>query len=153
MKIQRVYIETVTYLMIILFVYAATSKLIDFENFGIQLGQSPILTRMATPVSWLVPLIEIFIAVLLTIPSMRSAGLYWSFTMMVLFTAYIVAILNIDGHIPCSCGGILENMEWTEHLVFNMVVTVLVATAVLISDQEAVKGIKGTISSGHLPGR
>ena len=50
----------------------------------------------------------------------RLIGLYAAFTLMTMFTVYIIAILQFSYKIPCSCGGILESMGWTEHLIFNI---------------------------------
>ena len=123
---------TVSLLFILLFVYAAVSKLVDYENFRVQLGQSPLLTAYAHVVAWAVPTIELIIAGGLVLPKLRLRGLYASFTLMVMFTAYIVIILNFTEFIPCSCGGVLEDLGWTEHLIFNLVFIVLAATSILL---------------------
>src|SRR5690606_12191987 len=34
--------------------------------------------------------------------------------------------------IPCSCGGVLEKMGWTEHLVFNISFIVLAFVGILL---------------------
>lgn len=44
---KNIILETVCLLLVLLFVYAAISKLLDFENFRIQLGQSPLLSAFA----------------------------------------------------------------------------------------------------------
>lgn len=46
-KIAPLIQTLVCYLFIILFIYTAVSKLIDFENFQIQLTQSPLLSVYA----------------------------------------------------------------------------------------------------------
>ena len=118
-SIKSVLIEIICILYILLFVYAAVSKLLDFENFQVQLGQSPLLNPFAGEISYTIPVLEIVAAVLLSIPKFRKGGLLVSFTLMVLFTAYIYYILNFSSFIPCSCGGILEKMGWKEHFIFN----------------------------------
>jgi len=50
----------------------------------------------------------------------RLLGLYASFSLMVMFTAYIIAITKFSDYIPCSCGGVLQNMSWNQHLIFNI---------------------------------
>ncbi|WP_035759930.1 DoxX family protein [Flavobacterium tegetincola] len=112
--------EIIVLLYVLLFVYAAVSKLLDFENFQVQLGQSPLLSAFAGWLSWLVPISELFIAGLLLVRRTRLYGLYLSFLLMVFFTTYIFTILNYSESIPCSCGGILERMDWNEHLWFNV---------------------------------
>ncbi len=126
-------ITLIGYLYMFLFLYAATSKLLDFVTFKVQLAQSPLLSAYAGIVSWAVPGVEILIAILLTIPKYRIPALYASFTLMVMFTAYIYIILNFSDFIPCSCGGVLEKLSWTQHLVFNLVFIILAGVAVLVA--------------------
>jgi uncharacterized membrane protein YphA (DoxX/SURF4 family) len=117
-------------------VYAAVSKLLDFENFQVQLGQSPLLSAFAGIISWVVPLIELVIASLLIVPRLRKAGLYAAFTLMVMFTAYIFIILNYSTFVPCSCGGVLEKMGWKGHLIFNVCFTVLAFVGLFLIKQD-----------------
>lgn len=49
-----------------------------------------------------------------------------------MFTAYIVIILHFSYFVPCSCGGILEKLGWTEHLIFNVVFVLLAIVAILL---------------------
>lgn len=131
----------VSYLFILLFVYATVSKLLDFENFQVQLGQSPLLSAFAGWVSWGVLLIELFTAGLLVFEKTRRIGLYMAFALMTMFTTYIVIILNFSSYVPCSCGGVLEKMGWTEHLVFNIAFILIALLAILWSSSEIRKDI------------
>ncbi|HZX72878.1 MAG TPA: MauE/DoxX family redox-associated membrane protein, partial [Cyclobacteriaceae bacterium] len=88
-------LEIISSLLIMLFVYAAVSKVIDMEQFRIQLRQSPLITKFSSPISIAIPMIEILASVLLAIPSYRLVGLYCSLALMSLFTFYIIAILNL----------------------------------------------------------
>ncbi|MFV0225197.1 hypothetical protein OBJ96_08840 [Empedobacter falsenii] len=116
------FIQTlICYLFIVLFVYAAVSKLMDFENFQTQLGQSPLLASYAIPVSYGVITIELVTAILLMFDRFRVFALQISLFLMVMFTTYIVIILHFTAFTPCSCGGVLEKLGWTEHLIFNLV--------------------------------
>ena len=132
---QIIIVKTICLLYIFLFVYAAVSKLLDFENFQVQLGQSPLLSAFARWVSWLVPISELGIVLLLAVPKWRNLGLFASLSLMTLFTSYIFIVLHFSSFVPCSCGGILEKMSWNTHLVFNMVFVVLAVLALVWSTQ------------------
>ncbi|RDI11241.1 MauE/DoxX family redox-associated membrane protein [Flavobacterium sp. AG291] len=129
---KKIAVETICFLYILLFVYAAVSKLIDFETFKIQLGQSPIIAAYAQILAILVPGIEILIAIFLVIPRLKLLGLLLSFSLMIMFTVYIIIILNWSYYVPCSCGGILEKMGWTEHFIFNIGFVILALTAIML---------------------
>jgi len=60
---------------------------------------------------------------------------------MLMFTSYIIVILNYSSFVPCSCGGILEKIGWKEHLIFNIVFTILAATACFIVTTNKLKTI------------
>ncbi len=134
-KYRELTINVISLLFIVLFVYAAISKLLDFETFTVQLAQSPLLSAYTGVIAWVVPGLEILIAVLLTIPKYRIPALYASFTLMVMFTAYIYIILNFSDFIPCSCGGVLEKLSWTQHFIFNIVFIILAGAAVFFNAQ------------------
>lgn len=126
-------IYSIAMLHILLFTYAATSKVLDFQNFRIQLGQSPLLSAFADSTAIAVPAVEGVLVFLLLFRKSRMIGLYGSFALMTMFTAYIVIILNFSSFTPCSCGGILEKMSWTQHLVFNIVFVLLSGMAIALS--------------------
>ena len=121
----------VSLFFIILFIYAAASKMLDFENFQVQLAQSPLLSAYAGFISFGVVILELVIVGLLCFNFTRLWGLYASFAIMVAFTVYIFLILNYSDFVPCSCGGILEKMGWTEHLIFNIACVVTAGLAII----------------------
>jgi len=128
-SLKNAFVETIALLYILLFVYAAVSKLLDFKNFQVQLGQSPLLSPFANYIAWIVPVCELLIAFLIMIRKTRLIGLFSAYLLMVMFTAYIFVILNYTAFIPCSCGGILEKLGWTEHLIFNFIFILLAVTS------------------------
>jgi hypothetical protein len=121
MMYRKVTHSATTFLLVLLFTYASLSKLIQHTNFSFQLQQSPYLEQYAGLIVWLLPLAELFVVLLLARERTRQAGLYLSFGFMLAFTAYIYAILHYSDFIPCSCGGILSQMSWEQHFVFNLV--------------------------------
>lgn len=131
-KLKNSFVLIVGYLYILLFVYTAVSKLLDYENFQVQLGQSPLLSVYA---SWIAPSVlalELLIAFLLLFPVSRYVGLIGSYFLMVLFTVYIYLILNFSSFVPCSCGGVLEKMSWNQHLIFNICFALLAIIALFL---------------------
>jgi hypothetical protein len=128
-NIKNVIIEFTCLLYILLFVYAAMNKGLDFEKFSVQLGQSPLLSAFAGWISWTVLIVEFVIVFFLLFPKTKIKALYAGFCLMSMFTAYIFIMLYYSSFLPCSCGGILEKMSWEEHLVFNIFFVVLAAFA------------------------
>jgi uncharacterized membrane protein YphA (DoxX/SURF4 family) len=136
---KKTIVDIIAYLFILLFIYASVNKLADYENFSAELGKSPLLTAFADWVAWIIPTIELVIVALLTVPQWCLAGFYAAFSLMTMFTAYIVTILKFSDYIPCSCGGVLQNMSWNQHLVFNIVFVVLGFVGIILYEKEDVK--------------
>jgi hypothetical protein len=124
-------LDIIAVLFIILFVYAAISKMNSVSTFELQLSKSPMLVPYAHILSWTLPPFELLVAALLIFPITRLIGFYISYGLMIMFTAYIIAITQFSDDIPCSCGGILQDMSWNQHLVFNIFFSLLGLTAVL----------------------
>lgn len=129
---KKLVVDLICYAFFFLFLYASTSKLIDYEKSELQMSKSPIITDFASVLVWLVPCLEIIIAIMLVIRRTVMFALYASLALMSLFTAYIVAILYFTDTVPCSCGGVLEKMGWGEHLVFNLFFIVLSVTGIVL---------------------
>jgi len=108
-------------LFFVLFLYSAGDKLYDLGKFRTQLGQSPLLTSFASSVAWTIPIVEVTIAILVIIHRTTLVGLFASLNLMVMFTTYIIMIMNYSEYVPCSCNGILEGATWAQHLVFNII--------------------------------
>jgi uncharacterized membrane protein YphA (DoxX/SURF4 family) len=137
---KQIAIEIIVFLFVVLFLYAAGSKLVEYQKFISQIGISPLLTDYAETIAWMIPTIEIIISLMLIIPRVRIIGLYAAFGLMVMFTFYIIAILSFSNELPCSCGGVLSMLGWKEHLIFNVSFVLLGLTAIiLINKQEQSK--------------
>ncbi|RZJ23718.1 MAG: hypothetical protein EON51_02240 [Acinetobacter sp.] len=108
-------------LLATLFFYAALSKLIDFHKSLGEMRNQIFPPMIADTLTWLIPLLEITLAVLLLFPKTNKLGLWGSFFLLLAFTFYIIIILaGFFGQIPCSCGGVLKNMSYLTHLFFNL---------------------------------
>ncbi|MGX9986856.1 DoxX family protein [Soonwooa purpurea] len=132
-KISSILPVAISYFFVLLFCYAGISKILDFENFQVQIAQSPLLSAYAGFISYATIISEMMIVALLIIPKTRLIGLYASLGIMSAFSIYIYLILNYSDFVPCSCGGILEKMGWTEHLLFNTACVILAICAIVIN--------------------
>lgn len=128
--LKKFLLELPAVLLTILFTYASISKLLQYNTFRFQLDQSPFITDYSGIIAWSIPAIELFITALLMFPATRLKGYYLSYGLMLLFTFYIYAILHYSYFVPCSCGGILSKMNWEQHLIFNIVFTLIALTGI-----------------------
>lgn len=128
--------KIISILFTVLFVYAATSKLIDFDHFKTQLIKSPYISNYAHWISWGIPTIEYILAGLFVFQIYTLKAFYASFSLMTLFTIYIVFVLNFSDSIPCSCGGVLSSLGWKDHVIFNMVFIVLSLIGIITTHKQ-----------------
>ena len=124
-RIPGVFTGIISALLILLFVYTAVSKLMARQLFALTLWRSPLLQKSSELLSWAIPLLEIFISVLLFSPKWRKAGFILSTFLMACFTIYIGYMIIFIPNLPCSCGGVLKQLTWNQHLAFNTCFTLL----------------------------
>jgi cytochrome c oxidase subunit IV len=136
---QKVTIEIICFLLILLFVYAAFSKLIEYNTFKIQLSNSPFLKPIAGIIVWFIPGAELVIAVMLTVMHTRKKALYSSFILLVIFSLYIAGMLLLGIELPCSCGGIVQQLSWKQHLLFNLFFMLLAFTGIVLGRHQKLK--------------
>ena len=120
-------------MLILLWVYTATSKLADLTEFKSQLANQSFGATTAAFLFWFIPISEVIAAGLLLFNRTRLSGLIFSFILMSLFTGYIsMVIFGFYQRVPCSCGGVLKNLGWQAHFWFNVVFLVMSGYAVYL---------------------
>lgn len=129
-------VEAICFLFILLFVYAATSKILELEKFEIQVGQSPLLTGFGGVIPLCVIGAEFITSAFLATQRFQLLGLFASLSLMVMFTGYIIAIMTLADFVPCSCGGILDALTWREHLYLNVSFVLLAVIAIILHTKE-----------------
>lgn len=123
------------YLLIFLFTYTGISKLIDHDNFYTSLMLSPVIHAQASIIVWLVPLIELLMVTLLLSSKYRQTGLICSLLLMIVFTVYIAYMVFFIKDLPCSCGGVIKQLSWSNHIFFNSVFILLITISLLFTTQ------------------
>jgi hypothetical protein len=131
---KEIFIEIVCSLLILLFVYSGTSKLIEHAKFVFQLKESPypFIKLFAGAIAWIIPAAEIIIACLLTVNRTRIYGLWLYLFMLASFELYISGLFLSGKNIPCTCGGLISHMSWHGHLAFNASFMLLIAASLYL---------------------
>lgn len=118
-KQRSILVELISYLLVLLFVYTAASKLLTIETFTDVLSKYPLIGGYPEFVAYFIPLAELLTAALLIIPSLRRFGLFASSFLMLSFLLYIIYLFVFNQALPCSCGGIISKLSWQQHIWFN----------------------------------
>ncbi|GAB2821176.1 DoxX family protein [Ferruginibacter profundus] len=114
------------FLLVLLFMYTGTSKLIGYQLFREQLSQISYLKAFSQPLSILLPILELTTGLTIIFKPTQKYGLYAAAILMTLFTFYVALMLLSDStKLPCSCGGVIKTMSWKQHLYFNIFFMVL----------------------------
>lgn len=131
-------IEILSSILILIFAYTGLTKLADLERFRAIISLSPVISWGANVLSLILPIIEIITALLLFIPSSRKWGLFVSLFLMCLFTLYIGYMTFFAPDRTCSCGGVLEDLSWQGHFIFNIVLTGLAGAGIWLYNKNII---------------
>lgn len=117
----RALLAGLTSILVLLWVYTAFSKIMEYENFNRQLHNQTFSPDLAEILVWLIPTLEIITVLLLAFSKTRLTGLLFSTLLMGVFTTYILLVITgYYDRTPCSCGGVLIEMGWQTHFWFNL---------------------------------
>lgn len=134
MRSKRLIIDIVILLLVILFVYTAVSKFADFDSFARDLNSQPFPNSLTPILKWALPILEIGIVLTLFFERTRTIGLYGSLILMSLFTIYTALVLfKFFDDVPCSCGGVIAHLTWTQHLIFNLFFVIIIFIAIQLN--------------------
>lgn len=133
MKKESLFLQIIYALFIVLFLYTGTMKLIDHQTFEFDLLNAPYINKV-WPIAYIVvPIIELLTAIMLLFSRTQRIGIRVSLALMIIFTIYVGGILAIGGRRPCTCGGVIREMDWNTHLYFNIGFAILAFIGVLLS--------------------
>jgi putative oxidoreductase len=108
-------------MLIVLFTYTAVSKLVDLDVFRAQLRTHPLPSWAISGAAIIIPISEILASILLLFKATRLQGLYCCAVLLAIFTIYIgLILLDVFGRMPCACGGVLQQMGFGSHFLFNL---------------------------------
>lgn len=137
MRNRKIFIDLTIALLIVLFLHTAISKFLDFKGFVYDLNNQPFPNSYTPLLSWLIPLAEIGIVVGLLFEKTRTTALYASLVLMAMFTIYTsLVLLEFFDYVPCSCGGVVSYLNWTQHFFFNLFFVVITAVTILFRSNE-----------------
>lgn len=132
MKQSKKIVEIISALFILLFFYTAINKWLFVREFIYVLSESPLIGSFAPFVGWSIIFLELLLTALLFFPRTRLVGLKGSFILMAIFTGYIAYMVAFTPKLPCSCGGVIGLMNWSQHLAFNIFFTFLGLTGIIL---------------------
>jgi putative oxidoreductase len=133
----KITVQIITAMLIILFFYTATSKLLNMDEFQRQLANQTLPVWSVAPLFWLIPTSELLVSILLVFSSTRRFGFYGSAVLMLLFTGYVgLVLLNVFGRVPCSCSNLIRNMGFKGHFFFNLFFLTLSIVGIYMSNAQ-----------------
>lgn len=103
-----------------LWLYSGIAKLHDWNYTVYSMHNQVFPEWMANTLALGLPVLELVLAIMLMFGVWRRIGYILSGILLSLFNGYILLIMTLFfGRIPCSCGGLLSQLGWWDHLIFN----------------------------------
>jgi uncharacterized membrane protein YhaH (DUF805 family) len=90
---------------------------------------TPSFQKMAVGISWIIPVAELLIAIMMVIKRLRKTGLYFS---VILFAFYMIAQFLFKFYIPFIIGGLLIYLDGVQHFVLNALLFLLSVASLLL---------------------
>ncbi|MBN7813093.1 hypothetical protein J0A68_19215 [Algoriphagus sp. H41] len=108
--------------LIMLWTYTGVDKLLRFRESSRAFHNQTFPAQLAEVLSYVVPGVELLIALLLLFSVTRWWGYLGSVMLLTVFTTYVGLIwAGAFPRVPCNCAGILESLGWAEHFALNVI--------------------------------
>ena len=129
------FLIVISLVFVVLFTYTAVSKLMEFKIYEGRMLNQPMPMLINSILVWAIPIAELLVTFLLLFSRTMKKGLYGSLFLMVLFTGY-TGLMNFGffEKVPCSCGGIIESLSWSQHFYVNTGFLLLSVAGIFLCD-------------------
>lgn len=133
---KRIIVQAICYVLAAVLLYSAYAKFIDLETFKISLYISDHIPKEFVSYLYVtVPTVELIVALLLIFYHKRRKEILLSaFALFSIFTLYY-AISKKEGGNQCACGGFLNELSFSQHLIFNIVLIMLSLVGLILHDK------------------
>ena len=118
-----------------LLLYTATHKWWYLPSTVLKLHASPVkwISGHSNFIAWTLPALEVAIACTILFPARKKLGFVLSGVLFAAFTAYVIALRSAPPGTVCSCGGFINSLTLTSHLLLVVLAMVLSLMGVLMS--------------------
>lgn len=132
---KKVY-EIIKITIALVFIYAGFYKLSDIQLFMSQLRESPLIPKITiNTLSYLIPIFHLIIGIIIIFLKGNKTFLWLSLGLLIFYTIYLLALYNLFNPPPCSCGGILPNIDYIGQIIFNTVF-IMLTSVVIFTDEK-----------------
>ncbi|MGJ1271004.1 MauE/DoxX family redox-associated membrane protein [Sphingobacterium siyangense] len=138
--------------MILFWLYVGMDKIWIHDAFELSLVHQPLIGAFAPVLSWLMPLLEISLAVLLFMPLKKLEYLGWSVSLLLIliFSIYIaLGVFGILKNAPCMCSSFLTNVNRITHLWINALLFILTLAGLFLSRKTSNKTVQHIQNKSH----
>lgn len=120
-KAKHIIRQSIRIFLMVFWIYVAVDKLLALDAFHSALQRQPLPPMLIDLLYWMLPVIELLIAVLFIGRYKRHAYLLSS---ILLFSFSVFIALGLVGFYakrPCGCASVLTQLSWSWHLVVNLI--------------------------------
>lgn len=122
------------FILVVIWTYTGTEKLLDWNRSWNAFHNQTFPRELADIISYVIPISEILLALLLAFTFTRWWGLIGSLLLLSVLNTYIGLIWwGAFPRVPCNCAGFLESMGWEAHFWFNAVLTLMVVFVLFLN--------------------
>ena len=130
---RKIVVELSAFLLMSLFLYASFSKWFMFSTFRNDIDNQPFPNGLTPWIIYGIPPLEVLITLALMFERTRTSGFYASLILMLAFSLYTAAVLlDFFAYVPCSCGGIIRDLSWKNHLILNLFFVAISLAGILL---------------------
>lgn len=120
MKTKNWITEICVYLLAMLLLVTAGSKIADLDRFAGQIDNQPFDNVFTPALTYGIPALELILMAGLLWPAKRLVALYGTAVLLTVFTIYISLVtFNFYDRVPCGCAFAFEKLSWPQHLAVN----------------------------------
>ena len=127
-RILKLNNQVIPYIMAIIFLYSGMEKVIHFEVFMVRFSKISLVYYLGLwPLGYFLVFLEITIAIFLIFSIYRRKTLLFTLLLFVIFTAYLINVINgLGNYTTCACGGIFNFLTISQHIIFNIILIILI---------------------------
>jgi hypothetical protein len=126
-------------LLILNFFYEGIYKISYWQSFSLWLHHAPLLKQVWIPLTYLIPIGEIFLSLALLAPSYRVKALYFAIAILIIFILWIISAYLFTSRLFWPYHAMWKKPTWMQKMLISLGLCWLAYIAVLLSKNNPTK--------------
>lgn len=133
MKTKKTIVEIICFLLMLHFFYEGIYKITYLSHYSFYITHAPLLSPVGKVLTYIVPIGEIILSVMIMLPRFRKAASYMVIVVQFAFVVWVMSVYLFTHYLFWPYHALWNEPTWMQKMIFALALSWLAFTVIILS--------------------